>query len=935
VSTRERTVQARTSGGAGKQQPRLVRVGIPRSWGGCQTVRTGQNRHSVALSGKDLKATFLVQCFQVVRDVMAVTKGHSDPWRPRVQLLWSLLDQVVGEEEGASVVLLANAAIQWGKHGRQGVASAFPEVDGEVVGPLIRLLTERMRMQNLAEDLGRVELVRMRRGNSANPLRGSIDALARRMDAHAPTGGATHLEGHLVLTLHPTESTRRTILQHVRRLSEVMEGRRDWNDHAHESYEASIRENLRALWRTAAQRAIRPTVRDEIELGIFYVAGSLFDTLPDVQNAVNRALRSRSGARITWQVDSWIGGDRDGHPFVDAEVTRFALSRQRETALSLYRQPLRQLEQVLSATSQVLSQADRCWHWIENTRAAFPEAADDLKGRYADEPLRQMAGLMGAKLDATIRDERRGYANAHAFMQDARQLGMFWDPDPAHWPSDLTRLITQIETFGFHLATLDLRQHSRVHEEAIGEIVGPGYQELTEDGKIAALIDLWAAPLPWLPTTPATRDLQETLQVVADFRRRFGSGSVQRFLVSMAHAASDILEVMALVQVVDPELDLEVVPVIETLQDLVQAATVLDRLYQVPFWRDHVARHFNRQEVMLGYSDSTKDAGVFGASWAIYQAQRHLLQWGEEHHIQLAFFHGRGGALGRGGGPTSLAILAQPPGSLAGPFRITQQGEVLSQKLLLPEVAFRSLELMLTAHVEAELYQGQDLPRDIAALMDRAAAEAVASYRTLIQSAGFWEYFLAVTPIREMTALNWGSRPSWREQFRFEDLRAIPWVFSWTQNRMGIPAWYGAGTGLHYVLERLGVEGARHWVQAWPYFSTLVHNLELALVKTDLHAAQEYQELATKDLVETFWPRIQEEYHLLQDGLTAINASEELLAGQPRLARAIAWRNPQVDALNHLQVQLLKRMRASGDDALLPLMAMTMEGIALGVRNSG
>lgn len=858
-----------------------------------------------------------------------------DPWREHVEMLWSLLDQIVSEEENPAIVQLADQAIQWGQSRRRGSPADFPEVSSSQVGPLVRLLIERLRLQNLSEDLARVELVKTRRGHPQDPPRGSVDSLSSRLRRDPKPARGLDLEGHLVLTVHPTESTRRTVLQHMRRLYELLDERNNLHGHARETFETSVKESLRALWRTPSHRANRPRVRDEVELGIFYTASTLFYTLPDVQNAANTALQAASVSRLRWRVDSWIGGDRDGHPFVDASITRYTLTRQRQTALSLYRAPLERLEQVMSAAQRFVHHPDKCARWLEETAREFPEALDDLRSRYPDEPLRQMAGLIGAKLQATAQGDGRGYPAAHTFLQDVRQLGLFWDPQAQHWPPDLQRLITQIEMFGFHLATLDLRQHSRVQSAAITEILGSSYDSAPEEERISALEALIAHPQPWLPNSAATQDLYETMKLAQEFRRQYGASTVQRFLVSMAHTPSDILAVMALMQAVDPELDLQVVPVIETLDDLERASAVLDRLSTVPAWWRAVGRQHDTQEVMLGYSDSTKDAGVFGASWAIYNAQRRLSRWGHEHDITIGFFHGRGGALGRGGGPTSLAILAQPPGTLEGPLRLTQQGEVLSQKLLLPEVAFRSLELMLTAHAAASLYPAADPGPEVEEAMDAAAREAVRHYRVLLEAPGFWDYFLAVTPIREMSALNWGSRPSWREQFQFEDLRAIPWVFSWTQNRTGIPAWYGAGTALAHLIERLGLSSVQGLRQQWPFMATLLHNLQLALIKADMHAAEDYQDLAPSSLSGHFWSMIRDERNRLETSLKAIFGTSELMADQPRLQRSTSWRNPSVDVLNHLQVRLLAAYRKDNDETLLPLLAQTMEGIALGVRNSG
>ncbi len=858
-----------------------------------------------------------------------------DPWREHVKLLWGLLDQVVSEEASPAVVQSADQLVQWARSLRLGEQTNFPTLKQVERGDLVRLMVERMRLQNLAEDLGRVELIKIRRGRLNQSPRGSVDVLSRRLHQDPPAIRASDLEGHLVLTVHPTESTRRTVLQHIRNLSLTLQAGQDKRGQARDIWEASLRESLRALWRTPPQRTNRPRVRDEVELGIFYVSATLFNTLPEVQNTLNAVLEPISGSRLHWRVDSWIGGDRDGHPFVDADVTRYTLIRHRQTALKLYREAVQRLEHVLSADERFVHESDRCQRWLNDAGARFPEAFRELQARYADEPLRQMAGLIGAKLDATARDESCGYATAHAFLQDVRLLGICWDAKTSHWPPDLQRLVTQVEMFGFHLATLDLRQHSRVQALAISEILGTSYERLAESEKITALETVITQPRPWVPGNAVTQDLYDTLTLARDFRRRYGTNVVQRFLVSMAHAPSDILAVMALIEAVDPELDLAVVPVVETLHDLTAAPEVLDRLALVPAWQKAVARHHGTQEIMLGYSDSTKDRGVFAASWAIYKAQRQLTLWGLDHNVRVGFFHGRGGALGRGGGPTSLAIMAQPPGSLEGPFRLTQQGEVLSQKLLLPAVAYRSLELMCTAHAMAGLYPEPDPGPDVHAMMDAAADRAGRQYRSLIDAPGFWDYFLAVTPIREMAQLNWGSRPSWREQFQFEDLRAIPWVFSWSQNRMGIPAWYGAGTALTYLIGHMGLSEVQRLGVEWPFLATFLHNLQLALIKADMQAAQDYQALAPQELSNKFWSEITRERQSLKTALRDIFGTDELLVDRPRLKRSTLWKNPLVDVLNHFQVELLSMYRASGDETLLPLLAQTMEGIALGVRNSG
>ena len=865
-----------------------------------------------------------------------VIRSFEDPWIGPVQYLGKLLDQVVSKEESPDIPRITDEWLAWAQARREGKTDKRPLLPPQHQAAVIRLFSERLRLQNLSEDLARIDLVAARRGHDAHPPRGSLDQLAQRLASDPPQLHEERLRGRIVLTVHPTESTRRTILQHVRTLSRQVRRLRGLRGVGAHQMEEEIRETLRALWRTPSQRTNRPRVRDEVELGLFYLRESLVNGLSDILMALDALLSAYSAPPLDWAVDSWIGGDRDGHPFVDASVTSLTLSRHRAIALSLYDHPLATLEHTISASASYLTHTEALDTWLEEGRRHFADAAEALAARYPAEPLRQVVGLMRKRLAATQRDDEHGYSHSQALEQDIRFVGNLWDVDSSHWPLVLRRLLIQVQTFGFHLATLDLRQHSRVHEQAMAEIIGAGYPSWAESDKVEALVKLIEHPAPWIPATPATRDIRDTLDSVAKIRRHYGPLTVKRYLVSMAHTVSDLLEVLALMRTVDPGLDLDIVPVFETLDDLEQAPTTLTHLMRLPIWRQYLARRQNAQEVMLGYSDSTKDAGVFTASWALYQVQRRLLAWSRDHAVEIGFFHGRGGALGRGGGPTSSAILAQPPAAAWHSLRITQQGEVLSQKFLLPDIAHRSLELMLTAHVTAALYPTQELDAETESFIQPLAAEALRTYRELVKAPGFWEYFLAVTPIREMSALNWGSRPAWREQFQWEDLRAIPWVFAWTQNRMGIPGWFGAGSALHMALDRAnGLDHLARLTSSWPFWRTFLHNLELALAKADLHVSNDYHILVDPALAHQFWPIIQAEQERLVQALQLITGRATLLAHQPRLGRAVRWRNPYVDALNHQQIDLLAAYRQNGDEALLPLIAQTMEGIALGLRNSG
>lgn len=858
-------------------------------------------------------------------------------WVGPVKTLWTLLDEIVAEETHELLASQADQLVVQAQTARSSDPAQPLRVAENIVPFMARMMTERLRLQNLAEDLARVEIIHRRRSGEGRPLRGSIDGLAQRLFTDTPTAHRPGpLVGRIVLTVHPTESTRRTVLQHVRKLSQLMAQLSGVSTTPEAGLRQRVREELRALWRTPAQRTNRPRVLDEVELGLYYLSESLFEAVPAVSWSINQVLRSSNLPPLEWAVDSWIGGDRDGHPFVSAEVTAYTLRRHRETILRLYQKSLDELERTVSSQGRYLTDHALLNGWLQEARERFPAEAEELQRRYSEEPLRQMVGLMRVRIESTLAGQPKGYPHALAFAQDIDYVGRLWDPNPDRRPWELSILKAQVDAFGFHLATLDLRQHSRVHEQAIAELDSKDYLALDEEDRLARLEEILRHPPGWIPGHDTTRDLRNTLVEVFRQRRRYGHQVVSRYLVSMAHHASDLVEVLALLRSVDPEQSLDIVPVFETLDDLRRAPKILQRALQMSLWKEHLRSRHGFQEVMLGYSDSTKDAGVMAASWAIYQAQGALLAWAQSNGIQLGFFHGRGGALGRGGGPTSYAIMAQPPGSAWQPLRITQQGEVLSQKFLLPGLAWRSLELMMTAQASHALFPVPDVDADTREMMDVMADAGHRMYRRLVDAPRFWEYFLAVTPIREMAALNWGSRPAWREEFRWDDLRAIPWVFAWTQNRMLVPAWFGAGQALEEVMNLPGgLEKIRQLRHTWPFLATLLHNLELALIKADMRVAQGYQGLAHNDLVQEFWPVILRDYEQCRSALLTITGQPELLAERPRLRHAVTWRNPLVDTLNAMQVDLLRRYRKSADAALLPDLAQTMEGIALGLRNSG
>jgi len=873
---------------------------------------------------------------------VAQTEAH-DHWKETVDILWEALDRAVASDEDLKlsdyVPHWLDLGNQWRAHPDKfhpGSLSDLGIETAERSQVMARYFTERLRLQNLAEDLARVRTVANRRADESNPPRGSFEVLARRLQEETPLRPAQMPHAAVVLTSHPTESTRRTVLQHIRKLAGLL-SEQPQGLIAENLWRQRIERMVRVIWRTPSLRPNRPTVLDEVELGLLYVTSTLFQTLPDVLAELNQVLSDHALPPARWTIGSWIGGDRDGHPFVDVEVTAYTLRRQREEAFRLYRQSLDECERTLSSAERYLVHPEIVERWLDlATEGDLAERRQDLAKRYPLEPLRQLVGLMKVKLERSEQRLPGGYPHAEAFRQEVDALARLWSNDPKAWPEELNLLLSQIDLFGWHLMSLDLRQHRRIHEEAIVQMIGESFRDLNEDERIMVLEDLIAHPRALIPASDEVKDLKDTLLLAAAEQRMWGVESCPHYLISMAHGASDLLSVLAIMKSVDPRLSFDIMPVLEMLDDLTRAPQILSDLAKSTAYQRHLESRNRYQEIMLGFSDSTKDAGTMAASWAIFEAQKVLGQWGHAHDIRIGFFHGRGGALGRGGGPTSYAIWGQPAESAQAPLRMTHQGEVLSQKFLLPDMAWRSLELMTQAQASVQLYPPEDPGTRSTELMDRLAQAAHQTYRELIDHPDFWDYFLSVTPISEMSALNWGSRPSWREQFRWEDLRAIPWVFSWSQNRMLIPGWYGAGTALSQVVgspEDLAL--AQRLYHDWPFMNTLIHNLELALVKTNLPVAKAYQSLAKPALVEFFWPLIEGEYQRLHDAVVAISGHTTLLSNQARLSRAIAWRNPHVDILNYLQIEFLTQYRLTGDAKWLNAVAQSMEGIALGLRNTG
>ncbi len=798
-----------------------------------------------------------------------------------------------------------------------------------------------------------------------------------------------HVRVELVSTAHPTENVRRTVLEKYQALHALL-ARRD-RELLTAAQAAQIREQLlaeiTALWQTDELRQSPPSVLDEVKNNLFYFDGILFDALPAVAGQLRAALAETYpeapppvGAVVRF--GTWVGGDRDGNPFVTPQVTRRALLLQKRLVLGRYRQAVASVARKLSGSATLEPAAPGLLRSIAADEAAMPAFATFMARRNLGEPYRRKLFFMYRKLEIAMvetGDEAepepgwtpellpppgpdRGYGQAAEFLADLREIaGSLRAQHGEVLASNLLEpLIERVTLFGFHLAPMDLREHSARHERAVAELLAasgrcPDYAALPPEQQADVLTGVlaqggWPEGCGTGALSPEAASTVETFAVAAWAQRELGREAVGVYIISMTHGIEDVLEVLFLCLVTgicrwegqDFRSGLDIAPLVETIDDLRAGAEMLRTLLAHPTYRRQLEARGRHQEVMLGYSDSTKDGGYLSANWALYRAQGELAVTAAAAGIELTLFHGRGGALGRGGGPLGSAIRAQPPETQTGRLRITQQGEMMSHRFLPSEIAERTLEQVVVAVCEAAVTR-RDHPAERPEwwqAMEQMAQCSRGAYRALVDDPAFVSYFYAATPIEEIAMLNIGSRPSRRRAGqRIDDLRAIPWTFAWTQSRHLIPGWYGLGSGLHDLQDWELLQGM---YREWPFFRTLIANCGMALCKADMDIAAGYAELAGDVLPEAgaIFARIRQEYHRTQEAVLRVGGHAALLADQPMLQRSIALRNPYVDPLSYLQISLLRRLRRPGlseEERAATLVAVlrTVNGIAHGLRNTG
>jgi phosphoenolpyruvate carboxylase len=932
-------------------------------------------------------------------------KLNEKPLVEDIRLLGRILGDVIREQEGAAAYELIEQIRKLSVAFRRdedhtadkALKKLLKSLTGDQTVSVIRAFTYFSHLANLAEDRHHIRRreVHERVGDTQE---GSIEvALARlRWAGITPkTISQTLAKSHVspVLTAHPTEVQRKSILDAERDIAQLLTARDDIkmrslaNGSAKDALtpkelsanELQLRSRVMQLWQTRLLRYSKLTVMDEIENSLSYYESTFLREIPKLYAELEQSLGNQP-VHSFLRMGQWIGGDRDGNPNVSAQTLQYALRRQAEMVLRFYLTEVHFLGSELSMSSILVP--------LSEPMKALAEQSPDTNEHRKDEPYRRALTGVYARLAANLKDMTGGDAARHAvapqnpyklaedFLADLRtiQASLQDNHGEALVSQRLHPLIRAVEVFGFHLATVDLRQSSDKHEEVVAELLAvsrleANYSGLDEQAKRSLLVKLLsdARPLRVLDATYSDHTQGELaiFEAAKAMRQRYGHHAIRHYIISHTETVSDLLEVLLLQKEVglmrgtldkQASHDLIVVPLFETIEDLRNAAPIMREFYALTGMVQQVQRSGGEQDIMLGYSDSNKDGGIFTSNWELYRAEIALVELFDElaasHGITLRMFHGRGGTVGRGGGPSYQAILAQPPGTVRGQIRLTEQGEVIGSKYANPEIGRRNLETLVAATLEATLLQPtKSASTKFLETASSLSLSSMAAYRALVyETPGFTDYFFQSTPLREIAELNLGSRPASRKASqKIEDLRAIPWGFSWGQCRLTLPGWYGFGSAVHAFMNESN-DGKKSpadskkqlallqkMVKDWPFFRTLLSNIDMVLAKSDLALASRYAELVTDAaLRKKIFNRIETEWHLTVTALQLITGDKQRLTNNAALQRSIRHRFPYIDPLHHLQVELVRRYRAGqSDERVQRGIHISINGIAAGLRNTG
>lgn len=876
----------------------------------------------------------------------------------------------------------------------------------EIIG-VIRAFSVYFQLVNIAEQRHRIRRKRFYELHTPDqPQKGSIaDVLKRIKEIDDP---AIHkqlqrvidrLDVMPVMTAHPTEAARRTLLVKHRRVADLLSFFDDTNlpKTKLDELQNLLAAEVESIWLTDEVRHIKPSVLDEVNNTLYYFDTVLFDAIPELMNELECKLTEnftdvilRDGASPL-KFGSWVGGDRDGNPFVTPQITWEALRLQQKLILKKYMRAVAELSKGMSESSRFIEITKELRDSLEVDAQKLPEAEKILRRRNPEEPYRQKLSYIYQRLENTLnRNERLAsvlqITDEHSLMSlrlappptESSELTEIYRDDLKLWKDlklirdsliasksqyaarAVDRLMKQVSVFGLHLATVDLRQHSERHELAMDEItrmidLKKPYSGMNEDERVEWLTSelntrrpLFSEQVEFSQNTAETLNVFYLATAALD---KISTKTIKSYVVSMTREVSDILAVLVLAKQANLH-NISVVPLFETIDDLRHAPEIMDKLFSIPAYKEALNRRGNIKEIMIGYSDSSKDGGILTSSWELYKAQERLWEIAREHDVELRLFHGRGGTVGRGGGPSHEAIKAQPPGTVASRIKITEQGEVISSKYGLPEIAQRSLELTVAAVIEASL-KTKELPekriKEWEQIMESLSGNAFNAYRKFVyDTEGFFDYFMQATPIEELQYLHIGSRPVSRKagSKSINDLRAIPWVFGWTQSRHMLPGWLAVGTALENFVnaDDSNINKLHEMYKDWEFFKSTISNIEMTLAKSDFDIALRYAEIMSdKETGMRIYNMLKDEYERTCNIILKITNKSELMEDNRVLLRSIEVRNPYVDPMSYLQAALLDRKRkneATGktsaqQDKLQHAILLTINGIASGMRNTG
>lgn len=938
-----------------------------------------------------------------IKDLSERTK----PLRDDVRMLGSLLGQTIANLEGEEVLALveefrALTKAAPSEENRERLAKLTNSMDLETARKLIKAFVCYFDVINMAEQNHRIRRRAQRESQQPNLIEQDSLSYVRRHIEEAQENANklwqtfTNLDIEVVFTAHPTEITRRTVLLKQLKMAHLLYLR----DHPpltkkeSEQIEAGLAGVVESLWLSDHIIYFKPSPLDEVRYGLSLFDSVVVDSIIDVHseldllvNELAQKLNKKVPENLTYTTfGSWIGGDRDGNPYVTTEVTRTTLEMQRKVILEKYLKTLEKVFNELSHSANVLKMDQSLLDSVKQDVKLFPEVHERYYQKYKFEPFRRKLLFIQEKLRRTLDAKEHGYKGSDQFLSELKMMfDALQKTKCRHSLEQLKRLMVMVNIFGFHLAKLDLRQHSARHSQAFAELcksfgIIDDYERMDEEKRIEWLCNEIENKRPLFPAKPGfsteTNETLATASMMAKLQDEHGIRALDTYIVSMTKDASDMLEVLLLAKEAgiynpsakpnDPSTHrtISIVPLFETIEDLRNAPVLFDKLLSNKVYADYLTSRGNLQEIMIGYSDSCKDGGIVTSNWELYKAQKKLVELADSRNIKLRLFHGRGGTIGRGGGPTHRAILAQPPGTVSGRIKITEQGEVISSKYSVHGIAVRNFERLAAAVIESSLTEnkkkktGIDKPEWLK-LTEELSQEAFKAFRSLIyEDPDFLEFFLQCTPITEISRLRLGSRPSRRTKgsTAISDLRAIPWVFSWTQSRFLLPGWYGFGTAFKTLAkDSAKLKLMQELYKEWPFFKGLVTKVETSLAIADMKIAQHYADsLVENEQIKTkIMGRILDEFEATRDAVLTLSGQEFPLQHSEYLHKSIELRNPYIDPLSYLQVRFIKELRAklkevstkqdatvapgeSGEpDTLLDTVLMTINGVAEGLQSTG